>query len=145
MIGRDLSGFARHIRVAGVEGIIMMKHRTGARVLHAIASAFLLTTSLTAANVIAAQVAVAQSNQDYAEQFFAAGYTFCDAEKLGYFWGISQYDAKVQAGYKIWVGDQAVLDQVLAQAISQFHCPNNAFNMDDATKLAELWSAPAAS
>ena len=119
----------------------MMKHRPRARLLRAIASAFLLTTSLTGATMVTAQVAAAQSNNDYAEQFYAAGYALCDAEKLGYYWGISQWDAKVRAGWKIWSGYQDVLDQVLSEAISRYYCVNNSFNMDDATKLADLWIA----
>ena len=119
----------------------MLKNRPRARLLHAIATAFLLTTSLTAANLVAANVAIAQSNDDYAEQFYAAGYSNCDAEKLGYYWQMSQWDAKVRAGWKIWWGKQDLVDGDLGVAISQYYCVNNSFNMDDATKLAGLWSA----
>lgn len=112
------------------------------RLLSAIASAFMVTSSMTSAGLVAVQTAQAQSSNDYAEQFYAAGYALCDAEKLGYYWGMSQWDAKVRAGYKIWWGNQSLVDNDLAVAISRFYCVNNSFNMDDATKLADLWSAP---
>lgn len=118
----------------------MTKFKMGRSMLPAIAAAFLLTTSMTSAGIVMVRTAQAQSNEDYAEQFYAAGYALCDAEKLGYYWQMSQWDAKVFAGWKIWNGYQDVLDQVLAQAISQYYCVNNSFNMDDATKLADLWT-----
>lgn len=118
----------------------MMISTLRGRLLSRVASAFMMTTSLTiaATSLLQSSYAYTQSQQENA--FWNAGYAYCDAEKLGQYWKMSTYDAKLNAGYKILIGDQRYLDQAIDIAMQSYGCPNG-FNFDDSTKLADLWTS----
>lgn len=105
-----------------------------------IAAAFLMTSSMTVAAVSLTQSAYAYTAAQQEAAFWKAGYAYCDAEKLGQYWGMSAYDAKLNAGYKILIGDQRYLDEAIMTAMQSYTCPNG-FNFDDSTNVAELWNA----
>lgn len=109
------------------------------RMLSGIAAAFLATTSMTVAAVSLTQSAYAYTAAQQEAAFWKAGYAYCDAEKLGQYWGMATYNAKLNAGYKILIGDQRYLDEALAEAIQSYTCPNG-FNVDDSKDVAALWS-----
>lgn len=110
------------------------------RRLSRVAAAFLMTSSLTGVSVSLLQPTFAYSQAEQEAAFWNAGYAYCDAEKLGQYWQMSTYDAKLNAGYKILIGDQQYLDQAIAIAMRSYGCPNG-FNFDDSTKLADLWTS----
>lgn len=116
----------------------MTQARSRNRLFSGMAAAFLMTSSMTAAAVSLTQYAHAYTNQQLEDAFWKAGYSYCDAEKLGQYWGMATYDAKLNAGNKILEGGQRYLDEAIDYAIQRYTCPNG-FNYDDATKLAALW------
>ena len=111
------------------------------RMLGRVAAAFLATSAMTGASLSLVQAAYAYSQSQMEMAFWDAGYSYCDAEKLGQYWQMATYDAKLNAGLKILEGGQVYLDQALQIAMQSYGCPNG-FNFDDSTSLAALWSAP---
>ena len=105
-----------------------------------IAAAFLMTSSMTVAAVTLTQSAYAYSQAQQEAAFWKAGYAYCDAEKLGQYWGMSAYEAKLNAGNKILIGDQRYLDEALEYAVQRYTCPNG-FNFDDSKDVAALWDS----
>ncbi|BCW91064.1 hypothetical protein sos41_42420 [Alphaproteobacteria bacterium SO-S41] len=105
-----------------------------------IAAAFLMTSSMTVAAVSLTQSAYAFTQAQQEAAFWKAGYAYCDAEKLGQYWGMDTYSAKLNAGNKILIGDQRYLDEAIAVAIQSYTCPNG-FNFDDSKDVAALWDS----
>lgn len=90
------------------------------------------------------------SEQAAAENFFAMGYTYCDAKVLAAFWGESTpYAAKVRLGDKMlrWGAAEAhahvpaARAQALQQPESQLPCSfeDGGYTYDDAVLLAAYW------
>ncbi|MBX9456228.1 MAG: hypothetical protein KL863_09525 [Rhizobium sp.] len=70
--------------------------------------------------------------------FFAAGYDYCQAEKLGQYWSMSPWDAKINGGAKILRGEAKFLRQAARKAAKRFGC-STGFNYRDSDTLAEFW------
>lgn len=109
------------------------------RLLSGMTAAFLVTSSMTGASLSLVQYAYAYSQNEKEMAFWNAGYSYCDAEKLGQYWQMSTYEAKLNAGLKILEGYQSILNEAIDIAIQSYGCPNG-FNFDDSKSLAALWS-----
>lgn len=112
-----------------------------ARLISSVTAAFLATSAMTGASLSLVQQAYAYSQNQKEMAFWNAGYSYCDAEKLGQYWQMSTYDAKLNAGLKILEGYQSILNEAIDIAIQSYGCPNG-FNFDDSKSVAALWSTP---
>lgn len=93
------------------------------------------------------------TDPSYADWFYSTpNYTFCDAKLLASFWGGDTWNAKLQAGWKLSIGDEPVLQDMLAQARQQQQvgfctiddADNPAYSWDDLEMLAQYWGEPTA-
>lgn len=58
-----------------------------------------------------------QDDPAYADWFYSTPvYTFCDAKLLANLWGTDTWGAKLQAGWKLSIGDEATLQAYLGEA-----------------------------
>jgi hypothetical protein len=87
---------------------------------------------------LAAGTTIAQATDEEVDAFFNKGFNFCQAEKLGMYWGMSPYDAKANAGAKILRGDIKYLRQAIRKAAKRFDCTTG-FNYKDSDSVAEFW------
>jgi hypothetical protein len=107
-----------------------------------IASALMLTTSLTIASAAFLQPAHAQAN--YQNAFFQSGHTYCDAKLVAAAWGVNVDQGKAIIGRKIVNGIGDDVNRVLAEARQSFACEftDTPHTYDDAVILARLWGQP---
>jgi hypothetical protein len=89
--------------------------------------------------LIAAGTAGVHASEAEANAFFNAGFNYCQAEKLGMYWKMSTWDAKVNGGAKIMRGETKYLRQAIRKAAKRFNCSNTGFNYRDSETLAEFW------
>lgn len=81
----------------------------------------------------------AGATQTEVDVFFAAGFNYCQAEKLGMYWQMSAWDAKANGGAKIMRGEIGYLRQAIDEAARQYNCSTTGFNYRDSGTLAEFW------
>ncbi len=105
----------------------------------------LLTTSLVPVDVALAQrTRCGDGNCPESKAFDSSFYGFCDAVVLGKYWGVDSWEAKLRIGDQVIHKRERFINQELHDAFARHNC-NQAFNYNDAQKVAELWTAGPAS
>jgi hypothetical protein len=108
-------------------------------------AAVLLTTSLVPVDVALAQrTRCADGNCPESKAFDGSFYGFCDAVVLSKYWGVDSWEAKLRIGDQVIHKRERFINQELHDAFARHNC-NEAFNYNDALKVAELWTAGPAS
>lgn len=71
-----------------------------------------------------------------------SAYSYSDAEKLGWFWQVETYDAKLRIGRKIKWANHKILDQMLYEATGQYNwIVKGPYSYQDAEALAAYWGS----
>jgi hypothetical protein len=104
-------------------------------------AAVLLTTSLVPVNVALAQRdRCADGNCPEYKAFEGSIYGFCDAVVLGRYWGVDSWETKLRIGDQVMHKRARFVSQELHDAFGRYNC-NDVSRLNDASKIAELWTA----
>ena len=106
-----------------------------------ITAAVLLTTSLVPVNVALAQRdRCADGKCPEYKAFEGSIYGFCDAVVLGKYWGIDSWETKLRIGDQVMKKRARFINQELHDAFARQNC-NDVSSLNDASTIAELWTA----
>jgi hypothetical protein len=128
-----------------LEGVIMRTSLKRAGLLAGLTAAVLLTSSLVPVNVALAQrTRCADGNCAEYKAFENSFYGFCDAVVLGKYWGVDSWETKLRIGDQVMQKKSRFINQELHDAFARYNC-NDVSRLNDASKIAELWTAGASS
>ena len=106
-------------------------------------AAVLLTTSLVPVDVALAQRdRCADGKCPEYKAFEDSNYGFCDAVVLGKYWGIDSWETKLRIGDQVMHKRARFVSQELHDAFGRYNC-NDVSRLNDASTIAELWTAGA--
>ena len=116
-----------------------------AGLLAGVTAAVLLTSSLVPVNVALAQrTRCADGKCAEYKAFEESFYGFCDAVVLGKYWGVDSWETKLRIGDQVIHKRNRFINDELRGAFARYNC-NDVSRLNDASKIAELWSASAQS
>jgi hypothetical protein len=108
-------------------------------------AAVLLTSSLVPVNVALAQRdRCSDGNCPEYKAFESSFYGFCDAVVLGKYWGVDSWETKLRIGDQVMHKRNSFLNQELHGAFARYNC-NDVSRLNDASTIAELWTADSSS
>lgn len=124
-----------------LKGIIMRNSLKRAGLLAGVTAAVLLTTSLVPVDVALAQRdRCADGNCPEYKAYESSFYGFCDAVVLGKYWGVDSWETKLRIGDQVMKKRNNFINGELRGAFARYNC-NDVSRLNDASTIAELWSA----
>jgi len=116
-----------------------------AGLLAGLTAAVLLTSSLVPVGVALAQrTRCSDGNCPEYKAFESSFYGFCDAVVLGKYWGIDSWETKLRIGDQVIHKRNNFINGELHGAFARYNC-NDVSRLNDASNIAELWSAGSSS
>ena len=110
-----------------------------------VTAAVLLTSSLVPVDVALAQrTRCADGKCAEYKSFESSNYGFCDAVVLGKYWGVDSWETKLRIGDQVLHKRDRFINQELHNAFARYNC-NDVSRLNDASDIAQLWTAGSAS
>jgi hypothetical protein len=108
-----------------------------------LAAALLLTSALVPGSVAVAQrTRCADGDCREYKAYEGSVYGFCDAVVLSKHWTVDSWETKLRIGEQILKKNTHFVNQELHDAFARYNCNSEStFNYEDASQLADLWTA----
>ena len=106
-------------------------------------AALLLTSSLVpGSDAVAQTTRCSDGNCREYKAFEGSVYGFCDAVVLSKHWTVDTWETKLRIGEQILKKNTHFVNQELHDAFVRYNCNSEStFNFNDASQVAELWTA----